>query len=910
MNRRASRLPTWPLVLVACSLFVLSLIAPLAWKSPARPIASVDSSLSDRKQASEKEHSHDHDHGHRHDHAADHSHGGGHEVGVSDEVSGEELVAREAIADIGPVTPVSVAPAAAVELLIPDWYDSVKLDADWSTQAGLNWGLITADAPWDRLPAAFPGQNTLDPSLPQPNSPGSGVESASAAAQQSDAPKSAAPQSAEAVERATPSEPMTESAGGEAASGRVEVRPDAEATSAQPEAVWPRPATLYAELARLDSMPAVQEWRAAVERQLERLNACQSVTDPIVGDVIAALQLQLDRAPDVAEQLDTSTSRSQMLRTAYSVARRLSVWKMVAELAVREQASVEPSASDRKELEAATVAVREHIGRRPHADAWKKYLLSDELSAALATSGEPTVEQRDLIWRLLQRLDTTNLSLKQAEYLSAPVFERLSKSLRAYSQLPFDALVTLRALERFESSLNSVDARELARSFQTLHWSPRADESKYATSINDHYRNANVRVAIAGDLINRLLHEPHSSDDMVNDVVRQAQVSGRSHTQTKLRVELVPDRRQWRLGLEAKGDVTASTESRKGPATFWQDAWSNFNARKQLTVDRRGVRTERTEVKARSTSDLKAFETDYDGVPIFSLFARAIARQQYHEESAAAQAEIEQKVAATARAKLDTEIHQKLTDAEGEFHTKWLKPLQRIGLEPTAVDMETTEQRLIVRYRLAGGHQLGAHTPRPQAPGNSWLSVQIHESAANNAFAQLGLSGRRMKLDDLYLELAKKFDRPTPVLPDDLPEDVWVKFADVDPVRIRCDDGKVTITIKINELAQGKQHWRNFEVKATYVPVADQRDANLVRDGIIELSGERRSLGNRLALQGIFAKVLSKNRPINLVNHALAKKKELSDLQVNQFVIHDGWIGVALAPKPNTARVPYRQIRR
>ncbi|HND51968.1 MAG TPA: hypothetical protein PLV92_06210, partial [Pirellulaceae bacterium] len=99
MNRRASRLPTWPLVLVACSLFVLSLIAPLAWKSPARPVASVDSSLSDRKQASEKEHSHDHDHGHRHDHAADHSHGDGHEVGVSDEVRGEELVAREAMTD-------------------------------------------------------------------------------------------------------------------------------------------------------------------------------------------------------------------------------------------------------------------------------------------------------------------------------------------------------------------------------------------------------------------------------------------------------------------------------------------------------------------------------------------------------------------------------------------------------------------------------------------------------------------------------------------------------------------------------------------------------------------------------------------------------------------------------------------
>ena len=50
-------------------------------------------------------------------------------------------------------------------------------------------------------------------------------------------------------------------------------------------------------------------------------------------------------------------------------------------------------------------------------------------------------------------------------------------------------------------------------------------------------------------------------------------------------------------------------------------------------------------------------------------------------------------------------------------------------------------------------------------------------------------------------------------------------------------------------------------------------------------------------LAGIFEKVLSRNRKLNLVNERISKSPELKDQQVTQFVIHDGWIGIALGPK-------------
>jgi hypothetical protein len=52
-----------------------------------------------------------------------------------------------------------------------------------------------------------------------------------------------------------------------------------------------------------------------------------------------------------------------------------------------------------------------------------------------------------------------------------------------------------------------------------------------------------------------------------------------------------------------------------------------------------------------------------------------------------------------------------------------------------------------------------------------------------------------------------------------------------------------------------------------------------------------------VALSGIFNKVLSRNRKLSIINRQIAQSPHLSDQQVTQFVIHDGWIAVALGPK-------------
>jgi hypothetical protein len=164
-----------------------------------------------------------------------------------------------------------------------------------------------------------------------------------------------------------------------------------------------------------------------------------------------------------------------------------------------------------------------------------------------------------------------------------------------------------------------------------------------------------------------------------------------------------------------------------------------------------------------------------------------------------------------------------LREAKQDFQAKMIKPLQDLNLEPTPVDMETTPDRLIARYRVAARDEVSAHTPRPQAPSDSMLSVQIHESAMNNVLQQLHLSGRRVELGELFKEMNARFNVGKKVeIPEDFPENVYVTFAEEDAIRVDCQDGRVRMTIHIKELAQEgtRNRWTGFTVHAYYAPSA------------------------------------------------------------------------------------------
>jgi hypothetical protein len=273
------------------------------------------------------------------------------------------------------------------------------------------------------------------------------------------------------------------------------------------------------------------------------------------------------------------------------------------------------------------------------------------------------------------------------------------------------------------------------------------------------------------------------------------------------------------------------------------------------------------------------------------------------QSKAAATRELKEKIAAQARERLDAEARERFAEVVDRMNERVFDPLNTLSLDPQMIEAKTTEERFMMRLLVAGEDQLGSHTPRPVAPADSLASVQIHESVINNGIQRLLLNGRTFTVPELSDYVAARLNRPAAWSVDPAQADVKITFAEKDAVVVRCQGGRVAITLSIARLSKGRQKWKNFQVRAFYRPQVKGRSAELVRDGVIQLLGP----GAQIALRGIFSHVFSESKPWELVPEQIVNEKKLGEAAITQFVIDDGWIGLALSPKPVVTSAARRQ---
>ena len=664
-------------------------------------------------------------------------------------------------------------------------------------------------------------------------------------------------------------------------------------------ACWPLPLDLVDQLEVLREQPQATRWVERVGDALQSLHRIDALSDKAADPVLEELAELASAAKGLAASVETPNERARLLRAGFSLERRLAVWRAVQQLAAPTMTQVSLRDYDASTTTQRLVAVEQQLSQLANANAWRTYFLLDQVGSLAAQRWSACADQRSQLAReILCRLEAADASVEQERFFAQPAWQEFADELREWVSEPVDYEALLDDVERLEQYGTEEAARCVAGHYQLLRWSPVPQAVQLGDVLNTYYRNANLRLAISGDLLNRLLPRPQPVEEDVNDTLMGGRIFGRSRVSTRLRLVLFPDRQKWNMGLEAHGDVDSQTETKHGPAVFHNAGRSRYLARKLLLIDRRGIRTEAAEAAAVANNDLTRVETDLDGVPLVNLMARAIARQQYDSKSEAARWQAEGLVANRAETRLDEEVDRQLDQATEQFRERVLKPLHDLGLRPEAVDMQTTEQRLIARYRLAGYEQLGAFTPRPQAPAESLLSVQIHESMLNNTVYCLHLNGRESDLPTLFRDIAARFHRDDYQVPADVPQDVTITLADRDPITFTCSDDRIHLTLRIAKLAsQDEFVWRNFEVRASYAPNVDGLHLYLLRDGYIRLKamkGRGLSFRDQIALRGIFSKVLAEQPDIDLLGNILVRDKRLHDLRIIQFVLRDGWIGLAI----------------
>ncbi len=539
-------------------------------------------------------------------------------------------------------------------------------------------------------------------------------------------------------------------------------------------------------------------------------------------------------------------------------------------------------------------------------NAWQKYLLLDALrESSKRPSAADDQATRRVAQEVLQRLTQTPLSPSQQKFVATGPVAALRAELRHWAAEPVGTAAVLRDIETYERTGLPSDARRLAIDRQYLAVSPDEERQRLAECIDAHWRNRSIRIAITEELLNKLIPERNLEYAPVNDTILNHPVHGESLMASEAAIRMLPDPRRVRIAFEVTGEIAAETTASQGAVRVHNDSRSYYVARKPLEIDMDAIHLFPAEiVTVKNETQLRGVETPLDGIPLLDFVANRMAKTQVELSKDAATREVKQKVAAQVQQGVDTEVRQRLAEAVDLLNQRVFNPLNSLSLDPQMIAAETTETRFVMQLRLAGEDQLGGHTPRPEAPEDSLASIQIHESALNNGIQRLLLNGRTFTLPELSQHIAERLNRPSAweINPDSA--DVKITFADKDAVIVRCQEGRLELTLSIARLSRRGQGWKNFQVRAFYKPEIEGRSAKLVREGVIHLNGA----GAQFALRTIFTRALSKNNPWELVPDRIVNEPKLGGASITQFMIDDGWIGVALGPKrpvETTARRPH-----
>lgn len=451
----------------------------------------------------------------------------------------------------------------------------------------------------------------------------------------------------------------------------------------------------------------------------------------------------------------------------------------------------------------------------------------------------------------------------------------------------------LGALERFESAPAAAAAARVHEALDSLGAAEPAGGG-VTRAVGDHYLAPNLRVAVHQSFVERLLPAATQHSGPIREFVLGRPVRGTQRVQQTTGVRFVPDPDEIRMELRVDGVVSSRSVTESGPVALHSRATGRFTIHKPMTVSSRGLAFGQAVGAASNRSRLAGIRTDFDSLPIMGSLMRSIARNQHDDHYDEATREVNDKIVSRACHEIDAATEPRFRDLAERVRTKAWEPMVRLGLAPTAVGLETTADMAVARVRLAGARQLAAHTPRPRAPADALLSVQVHESSVNNACECFGFGGRRLTVAEVVRTVCDRLALPTRI-PDDLPADVEVAFAAEEPLRVECRDGLVHVRLALDAIESDRRAWYDIVAQVAYRPVMAGPQVLLERDGPVRLSGAGQQGRMELALRTIFGKLFPKERPVPLLPERLVGDKRLADVRAVQAVSTDGWLALAIA---------------
>lgn len=410
--------------------------------------------------------------------------------------------------------------------------------------------------------------------------------------------------------------------------------------------------------------------------------------------------------------------------------------------------------ASRTELRLAAQRLMQRLGGQgSFVQGWQDYLkwqlLEPHLSDDVAISGQSL---RDLD-SVIRRLRANKPGLEH------PVFVRTAEALEKYRELAFWYALGQRrdTGPRYDALLLELE-KQLTRNLER----PTVESTRQigkilgmlrhlgtslqlVQEVSDTFDRPNVVALVSTTGLERLAKRPVSEVTPVRDVILGAQVRGWANSVGLLSLKTLPADDHIAVELQVAGNIQSRTNSYKKPVRVGSVGSTNFVATKHVQVSDALFRVMPATASARTRTQIRSITKT--GGKFGKRLIEKIARKKVYESKGEAEWIAARHAERKIKTKFDAQVIEAVHQARQNYDSRLHPPLERLGMFPENLQMSSTPTDIHISATLAAENQISTDRLPTGLRTDNDLSLQIHETAANNLLPFM-LGGARLYQDD------------------------------------------------------------------------------------------------------------------------------------------------------------------
>ena len=331
---------------------------------------------------------------------------------------------------------------------------------------------------------------------------------------------------------------------------------------------WPEPTALLAQLQSFAETKKHVQLTTETSDALTQLSEIETLAAPECDELFAMLRQQSEEFHELALAEDHAADATALMRIHHAISRRLEVWQQVHAIAATPPEQLVASTHSNGTILDCLNNASDRMNELNDRKAWRQYAMIDQALTAFGQDNCVEAERRQLAREMMRRMGNAKLTDQQTKFFEGSEFVTLKDHLRKWTVGPVDYVKLLRDIEIFEQYHAPSTAAAIATVHEDLLWTDKDVVRELSSRLDIHYRNANIRIALSEQLINRVGPPAQRFRQPVDDYIRGASIRGMSDGSNRVYVRLLPDPDQIRFGIEAVGNGDSRTVAAKGPVVL------------------------------------------------------------------------------------------------------------------------------------------------------------------------------------------------------------------------------------------------------------------------------------------------------------------------------------------------------